>query len=83
MNAGHIQQRISVDGGRCHQLAESTKAPNDIVSELYLTIFSRRPTSAELESLSAEFDKPETERRKLIEDIVWSMVNSPEFLYLD
>ena len=83
MNAGHIQQRISVDGGRCHQLAESTKAPNDIVSELYLTIFSRRPTSAELESLSAEFDKPETERRKLIEDIAWSMVNSPEFLYLD
>ncbi len=83
MNAGHIQQRISADAGRCHQLAESTKAPSDIVSELYLTIFSRPPTSAELESLSAEFDKPETERRKLIEDIVWSMVNSPEFLYLD
>lgn len=83
MNAGHIQERISADGGRCHQLAESTRDPGDIVGELYLTIFSRSPTTAELQSLSAEFDKPETDRRKLIEDIVWAMVNSPEFLYLD
>ncbi|MEO8268778.1 MAG: DUF1549 domain-containing protein [Aureliella sp.] len=83
MNAGQIQDRISADGGRCQQLADSTRAPSDVVSELYLTIFSRPPTSAELDALSAEFAKPETERRKLIEDIVWSMVNSPEFLYLD
>ena len=82
-NAGHIQQRTSAEEVRCHQLAESTRDPSDIGSELYLTCFSRPPTTAELESLTAEFDKPETDRRKLIEDIVWAMVNSPEFLYLD
>ncbi len=83
MNAVHIQQRISADGGRCHKLAESDKQAEEIVTELYLTVFSRLPTAAELESLRAEFERPQVERRKLIEDIAWSMVNSPEFLYLD
>lgn len=83
MNAGHIQQRLSADGGRCHQLAESNMGPRDIINELYLTIFSRPPSDAELETLFSEFERPEVERRKLIEDIAWSMVNSPEFLYLD
>ena len=83
MNAVHIQQRISADGGRCQKLAESDMPPSEIVTALYLSIFSRLPTTAELESLQAEFERPDLERRQLIEDIAWSMVNSPEFLYLD
>jgi hypothetical protein len=31
----------------------------------------------------AEFEKPNNDRRKLVEDILWSMLNSPEFIYKD
>ncbi len=83
MNATHIQKRIAADGGRCDQLAKSEKVSGVIVSELYSAIFNRQPDEVELSSLEAEFAKPGADRRRLVEDIMWSMLNSPEFLYLD
>lgn len=83
MNASHIHKRIAADGGRCDQLAKSEKDSTGLVSELYLTIFNRKPDELELSTLVAEFGKPNADRRRLIEDIMWSMLNSPEFLYLD
>ena len=83
MNASHIQKRIAADGGRCAQLATSEKDPAALVSELYLTIFNRKPDEQELGTLVAEFGKSNADRRRLVEDIMWSMLNSPEFLYLD
>jgi Protein of unknown function (DUF1553) len=83
MNASHIQQRISQEGGRCQKLASSNRDARSIIEELYLTVFNRPATEAEFKTLESEFAMPNTNRQQLIEDIVWSMVNSPEFLYLD
>ena len=83
MNANHIQKRIAADGGRCDQLAKSDKDAAAIVFELYSTIYNRKPDDMELSLLEAEFMKPNVDRRRMIEDIMWSMLNSPEFLYLD
>jgi hypothetical protein len=88
MNASKIQKRISADGSRSHILADSDLAPAAIISQLYLTVFNRHPDASELEALESEFqslpkENLKAERRKLIEDLLWSMVNSPEFLYLD
>ena len=83
MNASHIQKRIAADGGRCEQLAKSDRDAAAIVSQLYLTIFNRKPDETETSSLRAEFAKPDVDRRRLVEDIMWSMLNSPEFLYVD
>ena len=83
MNANHIQKRIAADGGRCDLLAKSDKDPAALVTELYLIIFNRKPDEAELRLLVEEFAKTGTDRRRLLEDIMWSMLNSPEFLYLD
>jgi hypothetical protein len=83
MNANHIQKRIAADGGRCDQLAKSDKDTAALVTELYLVIFNRKPDETELRLLGDEFAKPGIDRRRLVEDIMWSMLNSPEFLYLD
>ena len=88
MNASKIQKRISADGSRSHILADSDLATVAIISQLYLTVFNRHPDASELEALESEFqslpkENLKAERRKLIEDLLWSMVNSPEFLYLD
>jgi len=83
MNASHMQQRISSDEGRCQRLASSEKMPSAIIEELYLTIFNRPPDERELSDIQAEFDAPDSDRRQLVEDLMWSMLNSPEFLYLD
>jgi Protein of unknown function (DUF1553)/Protein of unknown function (DUF1549) len=83
MNASHIQQRIASDDGHCHKLASSDKTSESIIEELYLAIFNRLPQSQEMVDLIAEFERPEVDRRRLIEDLMWAMLNAPEFLYLD
>lgn len=83
MNAPDVHARLTSDKGRCQRLAESKLSPNEIIEELYLAVFNRQPREAELQSLVAEFNKPDTNRRRLIEDILWSLLNSPEFIYND
>jgi hypothetical protein len=83
MNASHIQRRITADGGRCQALSATSRDSASIIQELYLAIFNRQPDASELKTLETEFAQPKVDRRRLIEDIMWSMVNSPEFLYLD
>jgi hypothetical protein len=43
----------------------------------------RFPTSAERTALEAEFARPDRSRRQVIEDILWALVNSAEFVYED
>lgn len=83
MNAQSIQENLKKEGGRCHRLATSDATPEAIIEELYLAIFTRLPSPEEVHDLCAEFAKPEVDRRKLVEDLMWSMLNAPEFLFKD
>ena len=83
MNAPAISSKIGDDSGRCATLAKSDASPAAILEELYLAAFSRFPSAEEGRELIAEFEKPGTDRRKLVEDILWSMLNSPEFTHKD
>jgi hypothetical protein len=56
------------------------KAPADIITELYLRCFSRRPTEQELASLVALVAEQQNSQESL-EDVFWSMLNSREFLF--
>ena len=83
MNAPAIASKITDDNGRAKRLASSEMPPEKILEELYLAIFSRFPEATELSDLAGEFGKPNNDRRKLVEDILWSMLNSPEFTHKD
>jgi hypothetical protein len=50
-----------------------------IVTDLYWTALSRPPTAEELSSLMKLLDTA-VSRRKMLEDIVWGVMNSDEFL---
>ena len=83
MNAPAIASKITDENGRAKRLASSEMPPEKILEELYLAIFSRFPEATELSDLAGEFGKPNNDRRKLVEDILWSMLNSPEFTHKD
>lgn len=83
MNAPKIQQKIADDASRAAQLAASEKTPSQIIEELYLAIYSRMPSAEERSALEAEYAKPDANRRRVTEDIMWSLLNTPEFLYID
>lgn len=83
MNSPALQYMITSENGRCVRLAKSDLDPATIIDELYLATFARLPTEAQRQSLVAEFSRPDAHRQSTIEDILWSLLNSPEFSYKD
>jgi hypothetical protein len=56
------------------------KAPADIITEMYVRCFTRRPTEKELANLVAIVAEQQNPQEAL-EDIFWSLLNSREFLF--
>jgi hypothetical protein len=83
MNAPGLAAKITSDKGRAAKLAEGTKTPAEVVEELYLLAYNRRPTTEESELCVSKFDKKGTTRRTAAEDLLWALVNTPEFVFID
>ena len=83
MNAPQLHKKVVADEGRAAVLAKSDRGPAQIVEELYLATYARTPTADELSATVPLFgDSPET-RRRAAEDLLWALVNTPEFLFKD
>lgn len=83
MNSEDLYKKVISDEGVAHQLSKSEKTPDQIIEEIYLMVYSRFPTSQETEFLSKLFEEEGASRRGVIEDIFWSMLNTPEFVFKD
>ena len=83
VNSAEIQEKIGARQGRARRLASSSLAPAEIVDELFLAALSRFPTAAERATLLPLFDlpgDPARTRREATEDVLWTLLNGPEFL---
>ena len=81
MNSQGLYNKVTQDAGTAATLAASKRPPETLVEELYLTIFSRPPT-AEESTAAAEFLKRDPNAlRKSVQDLVWAMLNTPEFVF--
>lgn len=83
MNDVAINSRIRQDSGRAARLAASELTAEAIVDELYLAGYSRYPTEQERTTIAALITEAGDNRRGAVEDIMWAMVNSPEFSIQD
>lgn len=52
-----------------------------IIEIIYLTLLSRYPQKEEMETLKSYFKKEGIDTKQAVEDIVWAIINSKEFLY--
>lgn len=83
MNSENLFNKVTSDIGRAGELAKAEKTPAEIVESLYLSIYSRRPTEAETKTAVTLFEAEGANRRKVIEDLMWAMLNTPEFVFKD
>lgn len=83
MNSNTLARKVASDTSRAHELAQSPLTPPQIVEELYLSLYARRPTSDELKDASNLFDEPDANRRRVTEDLMWALINTPEFVFKD
>lgn len=80
MNSPETVRKIRHRDGRAARLAESDLSPAQIIEQLYLATLSRQPSKQETELMNQAFVESEN-RRIAIEDILWTLLNTKEFIY--
>lgn len=83
MNDREIDSRIRSESGRAAKLAASDASAETVVEELYLAAFSRFPTAEESSYAAQLLNAAGDKRREAVEDLMWAMLNSPEFTIQD
>ncbi|MHB1556177.1 MAG: DUF1549 domain-containing protein [Isosphaeraceae bacterium] len=83
MNAPELHNKVTSDDSRAAKLAKSSRSPRAIVEELYLLTYSRFPTEEEMAVGISLFEAPGADRRAAVEDLLWALINSAEFLFKD
>ena len=83
MNSPNLYKKVTSDDGRCATLAKTTKTNAELVDELYLLAYSRNPTDTERAAAVKRFDKKGATRRSATEDLMWALINTPEFVFND
>lgn len=83
MNSAALHGKVTGDDSRAAKLAASKKTPDEIVEELYLLVYCRMPKPSEREIGRTLFTEKETTRRQATEDLLWALLNTPEFIFKD
>jgi len=80
MNSSALHSKLSAPDGVAKQLAESDLSPAAVVEELYLTAYSRFPSAQERAIAEGLFEAG-TDRLQPIQDLIWALTNSAEFVF--
>ncbi len=80
LNSSVTQRKIE-QSPMIKNLTVAGKEPREIATGMYLGILSRFPTEDELKIVDGYFQSSKLGRREAAVDLVWSLINSAEFLY--
>ena len=80
MNSEKLSKRLANEDGRAASLAESNLTPNAIVEEIYLSLYARLPSDEEKTIALATFSTEGASRQTAAEDLIWALLNTPEFV---
>ncbi|HET6883694.1 MAG TPA: DUF1549 and DUF1553 domain-containing protein [Pirellulales bacterium] len=81
LNGDTLSQKIADGNGRLANLLKANKPFEETVAELYLATFSRRPTPEELATCKSFLDQS-PDPKTFYEDLLWTLLNSKQFLYV-
>ena len=80
MNSPEIAAKVRARTGAARRLAGTDMAPTAIIDELFLAALGRPPTEKERTPLLELFQEKDG-RRNAVEDVIWVLLNTKEFLY--
>jgi len=82
-NGDTLNQKLSAKGNRVDQLLSGEKTDAALAEEIYLLALSRPPTEPERVGLAKVLAEASSaaEKRPIVEDVLWSVMSSREFLF--
>ena len=81
MNSNKLQTKLASPYGRAKKLADSKLSAQAIITELYLTTWSRFPVEEEMRLALSAFSAKDATRQTATEDVMWALINSAEFVF--
>jgi hypothetical protein len=84
MNSGEVLGKVSSPTGRAATLSADAKMTAEKkVQQIFLVAFSRSPKPRELELAMSHLSKVKNpvEEKAALEDILWALINTKEFMY--
>jgi hypothetical protein len=81
MNAPEIQEKLAYASGRIATLVRTMPDDKALVDELYLTFLSRHPLQDEQQTALNYLAAQTSDRRRAVEDLAWSLMNTLEFVF--
>ena len=79
-NSDEVEQKLQNGNARIGKMFEAKRSMPQMIEELYLATFSRYPTPQEIFNAAGYIDR-DSEPRKAVEDLLWTLLNSREFLF--
>lgn len=81
-NSEEIENKLAAGEGKIAKLLERKLPMKELVDELYLGAFSRYPSPQELQTTLSFIDKAgPMAQRQALEDVLWTLINSKEFMF--
>jgi hypothetical protein len=79
-NSDDIENKLADNSGLISELTKTNKVAAEKIIDLYLTAYSRPPNISELSRTVGYVDAQE-DKRKALEDVLWTVLNSKEFMF--
>ena len=81
LNSTDIQKKIAASW-RIRNLMNLAKGKRRmLINMIYVNILSRNPTQKEITSAQQYFQTKDINTRQAVNDLVWALINTKEFLY--
>ncbi|MCC6798145.1 MAG: DUF1549 domain-containing protein [Candidatus Hydrogenedentes bacterium] len=80
INGDTMTGALNYPGGRLEKLASSQLTPAQMAEDVWLAAYSRTPTTDEL-SYVENYLNTAADKKTALEDVMWSVLNSKEFVF--
>lgn len=80
-NSDEIENKIADGNGRVAGLVKAKKTDLECIEDLYLAALGRLPRAAEISKTTNYLTQFNGDRQQALEDILWTLLNSKEFMF--
>jgi len=81
MNSPSLQTKLTSPKSRVASWAGSSAAPAEVVRDIYLAAYARPPEASEQEAALAHLSREGASKTEAVQDLVWALVNTAEFVF--
>jgi hypothetical protein len=81
MNSPSLQTKLTSPKSRVASWAGSSAAPVEVVRDIYLAAYARPPEASEQEAALAHLSREGASKTEAVQDLVWALVNTAEFVF--